>query len=210
MPTLVALTLLLAAAPARADAWVLDPSTGSFRVVIMKEGALRALGHDHVLEVRDFRGSVELQDSSATLHLQINTAGLDIDDAAARRAEGLAGEVSDADRAKIRRTMRGEKGLDVRRYPLITLDARSIEPVESEKDMWMLSGEFSLHGTTSTLDLPVTLVPRPGGYWAYGYARLRPSDYGIEPVKALGGLVRTADEALVRFNLALIHDGVRP
>lgn len=197
------LLLALLSSPALADDWVLDPSTGSFRVVIHKEGALKALGHDHVLEARDFRGRVELSDSSATLHLEVNAAGLEIDEPSARRAEGFASEVSPGDREKIRRTMRSEKVLDVRRYPLITLDAPSIEPVPNEKDLWMLSGSFSLHGTTTTLDVPVTLSPRAGGYWATGYVRFRPSDYGVNPVKAVGGLVRTADEALVKFQLAL-------
>lgn len=207
---MLALLLALLALPARADEWALDPSTGSFRVVIMKEGALRALGHDHVLEAKDFRGRVELMDSSATLHLEVNAAGLEIDETPARKAEGFKDEVPESDRVKIRRVMRGSKGLDVRTYPLIVFDSQDIQPVPSVKDMWMASGKLTLHGVTTELEVPVTFVSRQGGYWAYGYARIRPSDYGVGPVKALGGLIRTADEAVVRFALALKKDGVRP
>jgi polyisoprenoid-binding protein YceI len=202
-----ALLLVLLALPARADDWALDPSTGSFRVLILKEGALKALGHDHVLSAKDYRGRVALSDSSATLHLEINAAGLDIDTPEARKAEGVEGEVSSGDQEKIRRTMRSEKVLDVRRYPLITLDSTSLEPAPMVKDMWMLSGNFSLHGSSQTLDFPVTLTPREGGYWVSGYVRIRPSEYGIKPVKAIGGLIRTADEAMVRFTLALKRYG---
>jgi len=205
---MLALAAFLLAAPVRADQWALDSSTGSFRVVVLKEGPLRALGHDHVLEAKDFRGTVELLDSSATLHLEVNAAGLDADDPAARRAEGFDDEVSAADREKIRRAMRGPKVLDVRRYPLIIYDARQVEPVASIKDMWMATGQLTLHGTTMDLEVPVTLTPRSGGYWASGYARIRPSDYGVKPVKVFGGAVRTADEAVVKFDIALTHAGV--
>ncbi|MBI3553043.1 MAG: YceI family protein [Elusimicrobia bacterium] len=189
--------------PAACEEWSVDPSTGYFRVILLKEGLLAGLGHDHVIDARDVRGEISIADSSSSVRLEINAAGAEIDSAASRSEEGFAKEVGESDRVKIRANMRGPKGLDVQRYPMIKFDSASIERVESLKGLWMVSGAFALHGSTGTLEFPVTLSERPGGYWASGYVRIRPSDYGIKPFSVMGGLIKVQDEALVKFNLGL-------
>jgi polyisoprenoid-binding protein YceI len=191
------------AIPARAQVWTVDPSTGYFRVSLAKEGLLAALGHDHVVDVREARGEIRIDGSSSSVKLEINAAGLEIDAAEALLSDGIKKPVPEDERAKIRAGMRGAKGLDVRAYPLIRFASSSIEETPLLKGTWMVTGTFELHGSTGTLEFPVTLAERPGGWWAYGYVRLRPSEYGVKPFSAMGGLIRVADEALVRFDLAL-------
>ena len=195
--------LAAAAVPAAAEQWTVDPSTGYFRVVLLKEGLLGGLGHDHVVEVRGARGSVEIGDSTGSVHLDIDAASADIDQASGRAEEGFKKDVEPGDRDKIRAGMRGPKGLDVARFPKIAFDSTVVERVENLKGTWEVTGIFSLHGSTRALEFPVILAERPGGYWAYGYARIRPSEYGIKPFSVLGGLIRVSDEAVVRFNLGL-------
>jgi polyisoprenoid-binding protein YceI len=206
--TLFALLLTLCA-PARAQEWTVDPSTGYFRVIVMKEGLLGGLGHDHVLDVVNAKAKAAIGESSGAVHVEINAAGVEIDQAASRAEEGFRKPIAAGDLEKIRSNMRGPKGLDVRAHPFIKFDSTAIEPSDI-KGVWMVTGAFSLHGATGTLDFPVTLTPRQGGWWATGYVRVRPSEYGIKPFSVMGGLIRVQDEALVKFNLGLRSVGSAP
>ena len=195
------LFLAVAAFPGRAETLILDPSTGSLRVLLYKDGPLRALGHDHVLRAPIFEGRVEFSGSAAELTLSINARALQIDENSARAAEGLP-SISAKDQAKINDGMRGSKGLDVERHPSITFRSSMIELVAGEKDLWLLTGQFTLHGSSQTIDFPVTVADGlGGGRWFTGYVRLRPSEYGVKPFSVFGGAVRLKDEALVRFTL---------
>ncbi len=195
--------VLFVSAPAMAQSWTVDPSTGYFHVILLKEGLLGSLGQDHVVDAGPARGSVVIADSSSSVRLELDAAAVDIDTANSRLAEGFKKHVEDADRAKIREGMRGPKGLDVQRYHSIKFDSTSIEKVAGLKDIWEVTGVFTLHGSTGTLEFPVTLAQRPEGWWAYGYVRIRPSEYGMKPFSVLGGLIRVQDEAMVKFDLAL-------
>ena len=194
--------LALTPALARGGPFAIDPSTGSLRIVLYKEGALKAFGHDHVVEVRGLRGSVEVSASSGSVSLEIPAGELEIDAPEARLAEGFRQRVPDSDRVKIRESMRGPKGLEVERYPEISFASTRIEPGR-EPGRWTVEGRLTLHGATRSLVIPVTLTQRPGGYWAEGAVALKPSEFGIKPFSALGGLIKVRDAALARFALAL-------
>lgn len=200
MKTMTALLLLALALPARAETLKIDPSTGSLRVVVEKDGPLRALGHDHVLRAPAFEGSVELSGASAKLVLTIDAQALTIDRPDERRDQHW-GSITEADIPKIEASMRGPAGLDVARFPTLRLVSESIEPVAGEKDTWLVTGRFSLHGSTQTIDFPVVMTDGLGGRWFSGYVRLRPSDYGIKPFSLFLGGLRVKDEAVVRFSL---------
>ena len=172
-----------------------------FHVLLYKEGLLSALGHDHVIEVSDSRSELALGTSSASARIVIATQSLEIDSPPARLSEGLSDKLSDKDRAKIKDSMRGRKGLDAARYPEIVFVSNSIEPVVGEASLWMVSGDLSLHGSTRTLEFAVATTADPQGSWFAGSVRIRPSDFGIAPISVAGGLVRVRDEALVRFRL---------
>lgn len=194
--------LLIALSPlsVAAETWKLDASTGSFKVLLEKDGPLRALGHDHVVRAPVFAGTVELSSASASLSLTIDAGKLTIDEDADRASEGWK-TLDAGDKAKIAASMRGDKGLDVEKHAKIELKSDSIEPVEGEKDLWRVEGKLSLHGQTRAVDFPVTMLERADGRWFSGYVRLRPSEYGIKPFSVFGGAVRVKDEAVVKFSL---------
>lgn len=204
-PWLLGAAALLTAATACAESLVLDPSLGSFQVLLRKEGLLKALGHDHVIEVRDYQGRIELEDSAARLRLEIRVDALYIDEPRAREAAGFRQRIKESDRRKIRESMRGPKGLEAARHPLITFGSDRIERLGTGKGRWRVRGKFSLHGVTQTLEFPVTANARPGGsgYEVYGTLRLKPGDFGIEPFSVIG-LVKVRDEAEISFRLAAV------
>lgn len=209
LPSILVL-LLACAAGASAESWSIDPSTGYLRVVLLKEGLLGGLGHDHVLDARGARGVFEIGEASGSARVEVSAGALEIDAPGPRAEEGFMKAVVEADRAKIREGMRGAKGLDAARFPVIAFDSQRVERVESLPGAWEVTGAFQLHGATRTVEFPVFLAERPGGFWAYGYFRLRPSEFGVKPFSVLGGLIRVKDEALVKFNLALRRPGLRP
>lgn len=184
-----------------AAAWTLDASTGSFHVVIEKEGMLKALGHDHVLEVRASRATFMIGASSASLRLEIDSSSLEIDLPRTRREAGYDEDITESDRAKITQVMRGKKGLDVEHHPLIVFESEKIEPADESSGIWMVLGTLSLRGKKQNLEFPVTRMDDGEGFWAAGYVRLRPSEFGIKPFSSALGMVRVKDEALVRFRL---------
>lgn len=201
------LGLLLLAAAAAGQTFAVDPSTGYLRAILFKEGPLQALGHDHVLEARDYEGRAMLARSSATLRLEIPAEWLDMDHPAARAAEGLKSELGDGDRAKVREGMRGAKGLDIARFPKIAFASRVIEPVASTPGMWLITGTLSLHGVDKDLQFPARLTAAANGYWAEGELRLRQSEFGIKPFSVAAGMVRVRDDLLLRFRLRLVSGG---
>jgi polyisoprenoid-binding protein YceI len=194
------LLLLVLVLPADAETLRIDSSTGTLLVLLEKEGPLRALGHDHVVRAPAFDGSVELSSGSAQLALTIDAQALTIDRPEERRAQNWSA-IAQSDLPKIAASMQGPSGLDVLRFPTIRLVSQSIEPVEGEKDTWLVTGHFTLHGATQTVDFPVVMTDGLGGRWFSGYVRLRPSDYGVKPFSMFLGGLRVKDEAVVRFSL---------
>lgn len=190
------------AGAARAEELTVDPYVGSFTVVIRRMGLLKSLAHDHVVDVRERSGTAVVEASTGSVALEIDAGKLEIDEPDARKAAGFPPEIGPSDRAKIRATMRGAQGLDVLRYPKISFRSQHCEPAAA-KGTWNVTGDFSLHGTTRTLSFPVTVETRPDGYWVAGEVRIVPSQYGIQPFVVAGGLIKTRDEAEVRFRLAL-------
>jgi polyisoprenoid-binding protein YceI len=123
---------------------------------------------------------------------------LSIDAPAARSAVGLTQKVSDADRAKIRETMLGAHGLDAARYPLIAFRSTEVVPeARQEEGRWLVTGELSLHGVTKVVHLTVLAAPEGAGARFTGELRIKPSEYGMKPFKAAGGLVKVKDDALL-------------
>lgn len=188
---MLAALLLVASSFAGAQTFTLDPSTGSLRAELFRDGPLAAFGHDHQIASSSFTGTIELSSASATLSMTVDARALRVED-----------PLPEGDLARIAATMRGSKGLDVERYPAMTLVSDSIEPVPEEQDVWHLIGRFSMHGSTQTIEAPVTMALGPGGgRWFSGYVRLRQSDFGIKPYSAFAGAVRVRDDFVVTFSL---------
>ncbi len=200
MKAVLAALLIGSPLAAAAETLTLDPSTGSLRALVYKEGPLAAFGHDHVVRAASFRGVVELSSASAALTLSVDARALTIDEPKAREAEGWR-PIAEKDRREIEAAMRGPKGLDVEKRPELELRSESIEPVAQEKDTWLLTGRLLLHGAAQAIEAPVVVSSTPAGAWFSGYVRLRPSDYGVKPFSVFAGAVRTKDEAVVKFDL---------
>lgn len=62
-----------------------------------------------------------------------------------------------------------------------------------------VKGELTITGTTQIIDLPFKLWLSPNKITIEGQKKLKMTDYGIEPPKALLGTIKTGNEITVKF-----------
>lgn len=192
--------LLLAAAPAAAEEWTLDPSAGTLRVIVRRTGILMAFGHDHVIDVPDYEGKFSFAAGEGSVSLSIDTAGLIIDSLTSRPGLGLKGKVKKKYIPKIRKSMRGPKGLDVARYKEIRFVSEEVEEVAGSGGAWRIRGNLALHGEIRPISFVVVMTEEGGALRIKGAVRIKPSHFGIKPF-SLAGLIKVKDEAEVVFDL---------
>jgi len=154
---------------------------------VYKSGVLSAFGHDHEIAAPIAGGTVDA--AAHHVELRTNTASLRVRDP----------KTSEKDRAEIQKTMLGPDVLDSERHTEIVFRSSAAEP--AGEGAWQVRGELTLHGITK----PVVVEVRESGGHYTGTARLKQSDFGIQPVKVAGGTVRVKDEVRVEFDIQLAH-----
>ena len=165
----------------------IDTKNSTLRVHVSKAGALSAFGHDHDIAAPIASGKVDT--SAQSVELEVDARSLAVKDAKA----------SGKDRAEIQNTMLGPQVLDSTRYPRIVFHSTNAERAGSNG--WNLRGDLTLHGETRPIVVEVS--ERDGHY--IGRSLIKQSDFGIKPVKAAGGAVRTKDEVRIEFDIQLVR-----
>src|SRR5262245_22612239 len=129
-----ALALAIAAPARAADTFVVDKnhSEVTFQVTHLGISKVRGL-------FRDFEGQIEADAANpkaSTVQFTIKTASV---------------ETGNENRDNDLKT--GEGFFEVEKYPTITFKSTKVEP--KGKDQYDVTGDFTLHGVTKTLTLPV-------------------------------------------------------
>lgn len=155
------------------------------QVFTFKEGLLSRVAHDLRLHVDRFTITREgdeviakFEASSLVVDGAMRDGGLDRDELGAR------------DRKKIEATIRDEI-LRTRQHPGIEFRGRIEEP------RLRVVGELSLKGVRR----PLTIIATRERDRIRARVELRPSDFGIEPFKALAGAIRLQDRVRVELDL---------
>jgi polyisoprenoid-binding protein YceI len=172
----------------------LEPESSRFTVQAFAVGLLSFMGHSPTFTVRDFTGTVGFEDdliAKLRLELVVRAGSLRV-----------VGEVGQSDRDEIETRM--QRGvLDVAGYPEIAFRGSAAETHREESGRYRvrLDGELSLRGVTRAHPLDAELLMFSDGLRLRGETRLRMSEYGIEPVTALGGAIRLKDDLRLVFDL---------
>jgi len=164
----------------------IDRARSTVTIRVSKAGALSGLAHEHIVSAPIASARLQ-QGPSPEVEVVFETRSLEVLD------PGL----SASDRARVREVMEGAQVLDAMRYPQIVFHATDVHRQEGGR--YTLTGTLSLHGRDRPLRLDVALHE---GRWR-GSAILIQSDFGIEPVRFAGGLVRVRDAVEVEVNVAL-------
>jgi polyisoprenoid-binding protein YceI len=178
------LAVVAAALPCDAQPRLVDTTRSTVTVRVFKAGLLRALADDHTIEAPLADGSL---DDSATpsVHIAVD----------ARRMRVLDPGVSRQDRQAVQMRMLGPEVLDADRFPHIRF--RSVAIRRGDTDRWSVRGELEIHGQTR----PVTVdVVRAQGHYK-GSASLKQSDFGIKPIRIVGGTVKVKDDIRIEFDI---------
>ncbi len=172
-----------------------DENQSEIRVLVYRAGALARFGHNHVLVNRAVRGSVSVADAS-TFSLTVPVAGFVVDDAQARREEGLdfAAEVPDDARTGTLHNMQSTAVLDADEFPVILVSGVEVAPSHA-------AVAFSVAGHESKIEVPFALQIESGQLAATGTLELRQSALGLTPYSLMLGALQVQDAMTIKFKI---------
>lgn len=187
--------LLSQASIAGAVKYTIQPERSELVVRTFKDGIASVLAHDHVARATRFSGAVEYEPASpgtASVEVIVEAAAVVVDEPELRQRYELDKAVSEKSRTKIQETMEGPDQLDVETFPEIAFRSKRVEA--GADGTLEVTGDFTLHGVTRQVTVPVTVEIDGATLRAEGSFRFLQSDYGIEPFSGGLGTVRNQDE----------------
>jgi polyisoprenoid-binding protein YceI len=180
------LLLATAARTVPAAQSAIDVEHSTIRIHVGKSGLFSAAGHEHWVLAPIAEGALEQGPASSfTFRVESRQIKLEPD-------KSLSAE----QQAEVERTMQTQV-LESEKYPDIRFRSTAIEP--ASQDTWVVHGELSLHGQTR----PVSATVRKQENAYVGRCLIKQSDFGIQPVRVAGGMVRVKDELDIQFSVVL-------
>lgn len=188
---------------AGAEVYRINPQTSEIRLLVYRDGVLSTFGHNHVVSLQDFTGTIHLQPKLAQsrVELDIPVDRLIVDAAAARRLEGqdFASEPSKEDAAATRTNMLSNALLNAKQFPTIKVTGTS-GPVDA-KNSAMLDLSVQLVGQAIKLTIPATLKLEGDQLEASGAVDLSHRQLGLQPFSALLGSLRVAEQMKFKYRI---------
>jgi polyisoprenoid-binding protein YceI len=188
-------------APA-AKVYLIDKNESELIVRLYKKGIFSGFAHDHIVIAREFSGSVEFDEVDPTqfkISVEVPTNSIASDLPEIRRKYELE-VLSQKNWIEINNTMRSRKQLDIEKYPMVSFSSHSLKRIEG--DQFEITGEFSLHGVTKLIAVPVTISVENRILKLQGGFSFLQSDYNIKPFSGALGTVRNKDEVLLKFDIS--------
>ena len=167
---------------------MLGPGNGRLTVHTRKGGAAAKAGHDLVIEVTSWEGTLDLGDQT-TIMLRADARSMRV-----REGSGGMTSLGDDDKSNIEQTIDDEvlKGTPIE----FRSTACELSP---EGDRMRVSGELELAGRRA----PVTFELSLNGGRVSGSATIKQTDYGMKPYSALFGTLKVLDEVQVAVDARL-------
>jgi hypothetical protein len=163
----------------------IDIERSSLTVHVGKAGLLSAAAHEHWVNAPIAGGTIDGDGARPALWFTVDARRLSV-----RPEKG----VPDKDRAEVQSNMQS-KVLESNIYPDIVF--RSTEVRRTGTLVWGVSGDLTLHGVTKPVSVDVT---RQNDAYV-GTVRIKQTEFGIQPIKIGGGVVRVKDELEISFRV---------
>lgn len=195
---LLTCTVVAAASAAQGpDRFQIDPAATHVTIRVGRSGVFGFAGHDHEIVAPAVQGEITIDRSDVSR----SRVRLEFD-ATALKVTGK-GEPPD-DVPEVQRVMLSDRVLDVKRYPTITFQSRTISGAQGSSDRMALrvTGDLTLHGVTRSVTVPVNARLGADSTGGEGKTTVRQTDFGIRPVTAGSGTVKVKDEVEVIFSIA--------
>jgi polyisoprenoid-binding protein YceI len=190
-------TVAATAAAQAPDQFLIDPAATHVTIQVGRSGLFGFAGHDHEVVAPAVRGEITLDRSE----ISRSRVALEFD-ATALKVTGEGDPPEDV--PEVQRVMLSDRVLDVRRYPTIAFQSRSISVEQRSSDRMTLrvTGDLTLHGVTRAITVPVNARLGPDVISGEGKTTVRQTAFGIRPVTAGAGSVKVKDEVEVIFAMA--------
>ena len=194
-----ALAVLAEWSPGRAGPpiWRVDHSQSRLVVHVFRRGLLSPALHDHHFVPERWSATVAF-DPARPEPVEIRVT------VAADSLRDRQPELSPEDLRKVEAQVRGPKGLDAERYPVIAFTADRLELSEpalgaAGAARGVLAGLLELHGRTRPVRAPLRARWTATSLDAEGAVSVKQSDFGTEPYRALLGAIAVQDRVSVEF-----------
>ena len=170
----------------------MGPQNATLRVRTERHGAAAKAGHDLLIEVGSWQGTLEVGEQGPVgLRLSADSGSMKV-------IEGTGGvmALSDDDKAEIEKTLEDE----VLPASRVEFQSTQIVPSESDDEHFIVSGELAMNDKRHPLGFELSLG-RNGEIT--GRATVKQSDWGIKPYSGLFGTLKVRDEIEVSAEGAL-------
>ena len=163
----------------------IDTERSFLTVHVGKTGLLSAAAHEHWVNAPIAGGTTAADGSTPAVRFTVDARRLSV-----KPEKG----VTDKDRAEVQSNMQS-KVLESNMYPDIVF--RSTEVRRTGAVVWGVSGDLTLHGVTKPVSVDVT---RQNDAYV-GTVRIKQTEFGIQPIKIGGGVVRVKDVLEIIFRV---------
>ena len=171
----------------------LGPDRGTLRLRTYRQGIAARVGHDLVLEVASWRGTVVVPEAAGGA--PSITVEIDLRSAHVVESTGGVKPLTDGDKEDIRRAM--QKPLRIADHPVAVF--RSTQ-VRVDGDAARIEGELALAGRSRPIELH---VQRDAGGVFTGHVEILQSVWGIKPYTGFLGALRLRDAVDVDVSVSL-------
>jgi polyisoprenoid-binding protein YceI len=177
----------------------IDEAKSSASAHVGKTGFASFAGHEHVVLARKMQGEVVLDAENlaqSSVDLIIDTRALKV------REEGEP----DGDAPKVEQAMRAPNQLAVDEHRTIHFRSSTVTGKQTGPGAFELAvaGDLSLHGVSKPFTVQIKAELKEKVLVAAGKLVIKLSDFGIEPTKAAGGLVKVENDVPVEFKIAAV------
>jgi polyisoprenoid-binding protein YceI len=190
------------AVPVGTERYRIDPVRSEVLILIYRDGRMAALGHNHVVAVRELFGEILVTSdlTHSSWQLEFPVAALSVDEPALRASQGadFQSRLDDVAIAGTRDHMLGPALLDAARFPTIHLQS---EQLRTEGEGFVMSTSIVVRDHSVLLDLPLTLQRAPDELIASGEFDLTHAQLGLTPYSVALGALRVAESMHVRYRL---------
>lgn len=171
--------------------YTLGPENGTLSVRTGRGGAAAKAGHDLLIEVGTWQGTLQLADDPAA-----SSVAMTADAGSMRVLDGTGGmtKLDEDDKAGITKTI----AEDVLKGSTIAFESSSVRAADAH--ILDVDGELELFGRRGPVSF--TLRVDDGGHLVAD-ARLKQTTWGVKPYSALFGTLKVADEVHVAVDAQL-------
>jgi polyisoprenoid-binding protein YceI len=178
----------------KARVYIFDLAQSQLNLTLTQEGLLSKKYLTHQVAVKNFSGKVTLPRDERQTAVEL--------EAEAKSFINVDKTMSEFERRGFQDVLQN-KVLESERFPVIKFKAAKVTNLKKSGDTrtFTLNGELSLHGVTKNVTVPVSVTLANDQLRATGEAKLKQSDFGIEPYSGGMGLIKIGDELKVNFSI---------